>query len=130
MLKEAVLKAYTAGGSPDVLLVSPANKQVVSTFPGIAEQRFQAPGNKPTTIVGTADLYMSDFGTLSVVPDRFLSDDISYVLDPSMASVSSLRPFKSQKLAKTGDNEKHLLNVEYTLKVNNEAAHAMMTDLT
>ena len=130
MLKEAVLKAYTAGGSPDVLLVSPANKQVVSTFPGIAEQRFQAPGNKPTTIVGTADLYMSDFGTLSVVPDRFLSDDISYVLDPSMASVSYLRPFKSQKLAKTGDNEKHLLNVEYTLKVNNEAAHAMMTDLT
>ena len=130
MLKEAVLKAYTAGGSPDVLLVSPANKQVVSTFPGIAEQRFQAPGNKPTTIVGTADIYMSDFGTLSVVPDRFLSDEISYVLDPSMASVSYLRPFKSQKLAKTGDNEKHLLNVEYTLKVNNEAAHAMMTDLT
>ena len=130
MLKEAVLKAYTAGGSPDVLLVSPANKQVVSTFPGIAEQRFQAPGNKPTTIVGTADLYMSDFGTLSVVPDRFLSNELSYVLDPSMASVSYLRPFKSQKLAKTGDNEKHLLNVEYTLKVNNEAAHAMMTDLT
>ena len=45
-LKEAVLKAYTEGGEPTVLLVSPANKQVVSTFPGIAEQRFQAPGNR------------------------------------------------------------------------------------
>ena len=45
-LKEAVLKAYTEGGEPTVLLVSPANKQVVSTFPGIAEQRFQAPGQQ------------------------------------------------------------------------------------
>jgi len=130
MLKEAVLKAYNSGGSPDVLLVSPANKQVVSTFAGIAEQRYAAPKSSPTTIIGAADIYLSDFGQVSVVPDRFLSSDYSYVLDPSMASVSYLRPFKSQKLAKTGDNEKHLLNVEYTLKVNNEAAHAMMSDET
>lgn len=130
MVKEAVLGAYTAGGSPTVLLVSPANKQIFSTFSGIAEQRFEAPKTGQTKIVGAADVYMSDFGVLSVVPDRFLSDEITYVLDPSMASVSYLRPFKSQKLAKTGDSEKHLLNVEYTLKVNNEAAHAMLTDLT
>jgi len=129
-LKEAVLKAYTAGGEPTVLLVSPANKQVVSTFPGIAEQRFQAPGTGQTKIVGAADLYMSDFGQLSVVPDRFLSNDISYVLDPSMASVAYLRPFKSTKLAKMGDSEKTMMNVEYTLVVKNEAAHAMMTDVT
>ena len=129
-LKEAVLKAYTEGGEPTVLLVSPANKQVVSTFPGIAEQRFQAPGTGQTKIVAAADLYMSDFGQLSVVPDRFLSDDISYVLDPSMANVAYLRPFKSTKLAKMGDSEKTMMNVEYTLVVKNEAAHAMMTDLT
>ena len=126
-LKEAVLKAYTEGGEPTVLLVSPANKQVVSTFPGIAEQRFQAPGTGQTKIIGAADLYMSDFGQLSVVPDRFLSDDISYVLDPSMANVAYLRPFKSTKLAKMGDSEKTMMNVEYTLVVKNEAAHAMMT---
>ena len=128
-LKEAVLKAYTEGGEPTVLLVSPANKQVVSTFPGIAEQRFQAPGTGQTKIIGAADLYMSDFGQLSVVPDRFLSNDISYVLDPSMASVAYLRPFKSTKLAKMGDSEKTMMNVEYTLVVKNEAAHAMMTDV-
>ena len=130
MLKSAVLKAYNSGGEPDVLLVSPANKQVVSTFKGIAEQRYQAPKSSATTIIGAADVYLSDFGSVSVVPDRFLSDDFSYVLDPSMASVAYLRPFKSQKLAKMGDSEKHLLNVEYTLVVNNEAAHAMMSDET
>ena len=128
-LNEAVLEAYTAGGEPSMLLVSPINKQAVSKFAGIAEQRFQAPSNKPTTIVATADIYMSDFGTLSVVPDRFLDNSVALVLDPSMASVAYLRPFKKTKLAKTGDSEKYMMNVEYTLVVKNEAAHAMINGI-
>ena len=128
-LNEAVLEAYTAGGEPSMLLVSPSNKQAVSKFAGIAEQRFQAPSNKPTTIVATADIYMSDFGTLSVVPDRFLDNSAALVLDPSMASVAYLRPFKKTKLAKTGDSEKYMMNVEYTLVVKNEAAHAMINGI-
>ena len=129
MLNEAVLKAYTEGGEPTMMLVSPANKQVFSGFAGIAEQRYQAPKTGQTKIVGAADVYMSDFGTLSVVPDRFLSDDVAYVLDPSMAKVAYLRPFKSTKLAKTGDSEKTMMNVEYTLVVNNELAHAAITNI-
>ena len=130
MLNEAVLKAYTQGGEPTMMLVSPANKQVFSTFPGIAVQRYEAPKTGQTKIVGAADIYMSDFGTLSVVPDRFLGDDVAYVLDPSMAKVSYLRPFKSTKLAKTGDSEKTLMNVEYTLVVNNELAHAKIDNIS
>ena len=128
-LNSAVLEAYTEGGEPSMLLVSPTNKQAVSKFAGIAEQRFQAPSNKPTTIVATADIYMSDFGTLSVVPDRFLDNSVALVLDPSMASVAYLRPFKKTKLAKTGDSEKYMMNVEYTLVVKNEAAHAMINGI-
>ena len=130
MLKEAVLKSFTAGGEPTMLLVSPANKQVVSTFPGIAENRYEAPKSSATTIIGAADIYLSDFNTLSVVPDRFLSDEVSYVLDPSMFAVSYLRPFKQTKLAKTGDSDKYMMNVEYTLQSNQEAASAVMKDLT
>ena len=129
MLKEAVLKAYTEGGEPTMLLVSPAQKQVVSTFTGIAAQRYEAPKSSPTTIIGSADVYLSDFGTLQVVPDRFLDDDVALVLDPSMANTAYLRPYKQTKLAKMGDSEKHLLNVEYTLVVKNEAAHAMVNNL-
>ena len=129
MLNEAVLDAYTQGGEPTMMLVSPANKQVFSGFAGIAEQRYAAPKTGQTKIVGAADVYMSDFGTLSVVPDRFLSDDVAYVLDPSMAKVAYLRPFKSTKLAKTGDSEKTMMNVEYTLVVNNELAHAAITNI-
>ena len=130
MLNSAVLQAYTQGGEPTMMLVSPANKQVFSGFAGIAVQRYEAPKTGQTKIVGAADIYMSDFGTLSVVPDRFLGDDVAYVLDPSMAKVSYLRPFKSTKLAKTGDSEKTLMNVEYTLVVNNELAHAKIDNIS
>ena len=135
MLKEAVKSAYTNGGNPTVLMVSPTQKQVVSTFAGIAEQRYAAPANKQTTIVGAADVYLSDFGTLSVVPNRFTTPDAddngeqAFVLDPEYAAVAFLRPFQTNELAKTGDSEKTQLLVEYTLEVKNEAAHAIIADL-
>ena len=128
-LKGAMLEAYDQGGEPSMLLVSPKNKVQVSSFTGIAEQRYQAPKSSPTTIIGTADVYLSDFGTLNVVPDRFLDDACALFVDPSMANVAYLRPFKKTKLAKTGDSEKHLMNVEYTLVVKNEKAHAKVSGI-
>ncbi len=139
LLKVAVKSAYTNGGNPTVLMVSPTQKQVVSTFAGIAEQRYAAPANKQTTIIGAADVYLSDFGTLSVVPNRFTTaDDESttgegeqaFVLDPEYAATAFLRPFQTNELAKTGDSEKTQLLVEYTLEVKNEAAHAIVSDLS
>lgn len=105
MLKNAVKAAYEQGGNPSVLMVTPTQKQVVSGFAGIAEQRYQAPSNAPTTIVGAADVYLSDFGTLSVVPNRFMSADsddngeVAFVLDPEYASIAYLRPFATNELA-------------------------------
>jgi hypothetical protein len=135
MLKSAVKSAYEQGGNPSVLMVTPTQKQVVSGFAGIAEQRYQAPSNAPTTIVGAADVYLSDFGTLSVVPNRFMSADadddgeVAFVLDLEYAFIAYLRPFATNELAKTGDSEKTQLLVEYTLEVKNEAAHAIIADL-
>ena len=135
ILKTVVKEVYTAGGNPKVLMVNPAHKQLVSTFAGIAAQRFMAPSDAPTTIIGAADVYLSDFGTISVVPNRFMSstnncDETAFVLDTDMASVAYLRPFQTNELAKTGDAEVTQLLVEYTLQVNNEAAHGIIADLT
>ena len=134
-LKVVVKEVYTAGGNPKVLMVNPAHKQLVSAFTGIAAQRFMAPADAPTTIIGAADVYLSDFGTISVVPNRFMSstntcDEAAFVLDTDMAAVAYLRPFQTNELAKTGDAEVTQLLVEYTLQVNNEAAHGIIADLT
>ena len=147
---EAILKAnvksvYEQGGDASVLMVTPSAKQTVSSFAGIAEQRYMAPSQKATTIVGAADVYLSDFGTLSVVPNRFMTGDITgevpaggagvdngevaFVLDPEYAAIAYLRPFATNELSKTGDSEKTQLLVEYTLEVKNEAAHGIIGDI-
>jgi hypothetical protein len=130
-----IAEVYTAGGSPKVLMVNPAHKQLVSAFAGIAAQRYMAPSDQPTTIIGAADVYMSDFGTISVVPNRFMNSDnagneTAFIVDPDMAAVSFLRPFETIELAKTGDAEKTQLLCELTLEVKNQAAHGIIADLT
>ena len=135
MIKTAVKSAFTNGGNPTVLMTTPTQKVNVSAFTGVAAQRYMAPADKPTTIIGAADVYLSDFGTLSVVPNRFMTADSgdsgeqAFVLDPEYAAVAYLRPFQTNELAKSGDADVTQLLVEYTLEVKNQAAHAIIADL-
>jgi hypothetical protein len=102
----------------------------VSGFAGIAEIRREVTGNRQATIIGAADVYVSDFGSVNVVPNRFQRERDAFVLDPEYAGVSFLRPFSTVELAKTGDAEKRMLVVEWGLKVHTEAAHGLAADLT
>jgi len=129
LLKTVVSEVYVSGGSPKILMVGAAGKQKVSSFAGIAAQRYMAPGNTPTTIIGAADVYMSDFGTMSVVPNRFMRTRDALILDPEYAALAYLRPFQTNDLAKTGDSENTQLLAEVTLEVKNEAAHGIVADL-
>ena len=129
ILKDVIQQVYTAGGNPKILMVGAYQKQAVSAFAGIAAQRYMAPGNEPTTIIGAADVYMSDFGTVSVVPNRFMRTRDALVLDPEYAALAYLRPFATNELAKTGDSEKTQILAELTLEVRNEAAHGIAADL-
>ena len=129
LLKTVVSEVFVSGGSPKILMVGAAGKQKVSSFAGIAAQRYMAPGNTPTTIIGAADVYMSDFGTMSVVPNRFMRTREALVLDPEYAALAYLRPFQTNDLAKTGDSENTQLLAEVTLEVKNEAAHGIIADL-
>ena len=130
MLKDVMQKTWTAGGNPSILMVGAFNKQAVSAFTGIAAQRYMAPSDSPTTIIGAADVYMSDFGTLTVVPNRFQRAADAFVLDPEYASVCYLRPIQQVELAKTGDAEKGMMLAEFGLKVSNEEAHGAVYNLT
>jgi hypothetical protein len=135
ILQTVVKEVYASGGNPKVLMVNPAHKQLVSAFTGIAAQRFMAPSNTPTTIISAADVYLSDFGAISIVPNRFMTStnscgETAFIVDPDMAAVAYLRPFQTNELAITGDNESTQLLAEYTLEVRNEAAHGILADLT
>lgn len=134
-LKTVIKEVFESGGSPKILMVTPAHKQTVSAFSGIAAQRYMAPSDAPTTIIGAADIYLSDFGSVSVVPNRFMvsgnsANEVAFVLDPEYAAVAYLRPFFTNELAKNGDSDRTQLLVEYTLEVRNEAAHGIIADLS
>jgi len=130
MLKDVVAKVFTSGGTPSVLMVSPALKQVVSSFTGLAQHRYNSTTAGEITILAGADLYQSDFGVISIVPNRFMRTRDALVLDPEYAALAYLRPFQTIDLAKTGDSEKTQILAELTLEVKNEAAHGGIFDLS
>ena len=134
ILNTVIQSTYTAGGAPTLLLVTPAQKVVASTFTGIATRFRDVPAAQQAQIVAAADVYVGDFGVLQIVPDRFIpntdADDVAFLLDPEMAAVAYLRPFQTLELARTGDAETTQLLVEYTLEVRNQAAHGIIADLT
>jgi hypothetical protein len=129
LLKDVIQKVWTQGGNPKVVMAGPVNKQNLSKMAGIAQQRFNAQGAKPSTIIGAADIYVSDFGNVTIVPNRFQRERDVFVLDTEYASVAYLRPFQTVELAKTGDAEKRMLLVEWGLKIQNEKAHGLVADL-
>lgn len=134
LLNNVMQSCYTNGGSPTMLFVTPAQKVVASTFTGVATRYRDVPANQQAQIIAAADVYVSDFGIIQIVPDRFIpntdNDDCAFLVDTEMASVAYLRPFQTNELAKVGDSEMTQLLVEYTLQVNNEAAHGIIADLT
>lgn len=130
MLKDVIQSVWTNGGTPKLLMVGPYNKRVVSGFSGIAGIRFNVDGAKPSAIIGAADIYVSDFGNVSIVPSRFQRERDAFVVDPEYAAVSYLRNFQTEDLAKTGDSAKKMIVVEYALKVRTEKAHGIIADLT
>ena len=130
ILKNVIQKVWTAGGTPKILMVGPVNKQRVSGFSGIASSRFNVDGGaKPATLIGAVDIYVSDFGNVSVIANRFQRERDAFVLDPDYAKMTVLRPYQQIELAKTGDADKRMLLVEFGLKVLAENAHGLAADL-
>lgn len=129
-LKSAIAKAYNQGGKPEMIMVGAFNKQAASAFSGVATKTFYQSAVEETAIIGAADIYVSDFGTLSIVPNRFQRPGDVLLIDPEFAAVMFLRPYLTEPLAKTGDAEKRMLLVEWGLKVHNEKAHAAVYDRT
>lgn len=132
-LKSVVRLCWAAGGSPSVVMVGPKSKRLASAFTGIrtASQDYgMAPKSSGgLVILGAADLYLSDFGLLKIVPNRFSRERSALFIDPEYLSLHYLRPFRVMPIAKTGDAEKRQMVVEFTQCMKNEAAHGIIADL-
>lgn len=136
LIDEVVLSTANAGGEARVLMMSNYNKTVASRFLDDADvvPLRKELGKGAATIVGAADAYLTDFGLITFVPNVQMTRAGAaiarnvFLIDPSMVSLGIFDDIQVNKPAKTGDAEKRVLNVEYSLICNNEAAHGVVAD--
>ena len=135
---------YQEGGSCKTVMLSPYAKRrfsLIMSDGDVAPQRYATPQSGQTTVIGAADMYLSDFGMISVVPNRVMgmgadatakraSSSNAYFLDPSMLEFKFLRPIsRVDNLANVSDATPYAIIGEGTLCVKNEAGLGVIADI-
>lgn len=129
-LNLVIQRCWDAGADPTIIMVGSNNKRVISkNFTGNATRYKDVIDKRLSAAI---DVYDSDFGELSVVPNRFIQTLAAntfpvYVLDPEYAEINFLQTMKQEPLAKTGHANRRMLSCEYCLTILNEEAHGMIT---
>ena len=132
LLKTVIQSAYTNSGEiPRQVVMSPSHKTLFSAFAGIAVNRYQVGKKEQARIIGGADVYMSDFGELEIVPHYIMSGATQvFLINPDFASLAFLDGFNPQDMGKTGDATKKLITADVCLRVDAEKAFGKVADLT
>lgn len=125
-LKDVLQQIYTAGGEPDMIMLPPTAKQTFSGFTGNAT-RFDK--SEDAKLYASVDFYVSDFGTLQAIPNRFMATREVFVLQSDKLAVAYLRPFMTMELAKAGDADLREIIAEWTLECRAPKAHGAIYDI-
>jgi hypothetical protein len=129
-LLTALQNCYTHGAEPDTISVTPANSLNVAAF-AKAAGRFRTivdadAGNGK--VVNAVDLYVSPYGEVRVILNRFQKSNWTLVYEKSMWVKATLRPWFREVLAKTGDSLKQMIVGEFSLKHKNFLASTVVVD--
>lgn len=125
-MKNVLQKIYVAGGMPDVVMLPPAAKQTFSSFTGNATRLDKSEDAK---LYASVDVYVSDFGELKAVPNRFQRTRDVFILQSDKWAVAYLRGFQTIELAKTGDADLREVLAEYTLEARAPKASGAVYDV-
>lgn len=130
-LKSVLASCWDEGGDPDTIYVGSFNKQAMSGFVGggtSGPAQRTVDGNSKS-VTAAIDIYVSDFGSLKVVPCRHMVQTSMLVLQTDMWALASLVDFKEEPLAKVGHSDRVLLSSEYTLEARNEKSSGIVAGL-
>src|SRR5678810_427981 len=94
---------YDQGSDPDTLMVTPTNSLEIADFAAVADTRIRDFGSA-SKVVNVVDVYVSPFGKVNVVLNRFIKDKHTLLFDAEMWAKCYLRNWTRETLAKTGDN--------------------------
>lgn len=132
-LKTVMQSIFTNSGEmPSMVSLTPSHKSGFSAFTGIAQNRRET-GKKQAAIIGGADVYVSDFGELSIVPNYVqatASANTVLILNPEHYGVAFFQDFKTEPLAKTGHTDKEMVSAEVIAVCTSQTAQGKVADLT
>lgn len=127
LFNDVISLCWDAGADPKVVLCGSGNKRKISAaFTGFATRQ-KTMDDK--TLQAAVDVYESDFGTLKIMPSRFVRSRDLFILDPSKVGIAFLQTMKNKPLAETGHSQRRLIWAEYGLQVDTEAAHGIVADI-
>lgn len=126
LLKGVIATAWDEGAEPSMITCGSGAKQTMSTFTGNATRYKEAEDSKLNAAI---DVYISDFGELQIVPNRFQRTRDVFVIDPEYLKLAWLQKPNTVPLAKTGHSDRKLIAAEYGLEVCSEKAHGVIADV-
>ena len=136
LIDNAMELAYTDGGKPSMMVVSPKNKVAFSDLSSgsAVTNQLHMTANAPqdAVIVGSVSLYLTDFGQLNVVIDRAAPNSEIYLMDPDHYSIGHLpgRMYSVSDVAPVGDATRFAIVSEYCLIMRAPKAHGAVFDLS
>ena len=126
-LLTALQKLYDAGAEPAYIMVTPTDAQTVAGFANASGRtREISNGSQDRAIVNAIDLYVSPYGEVRVILNRFLAAGDAIVFDPEMWKQCTLRSWFRETYAKTGDNVLMGVVGEFSLKHKNAKGSALI----
>lgn len=133
LFKSVIASGFAVGARYKTAFMPIAQKQVFSSFAGLASTRLSVNQARKGqgVVVGAADIYISDVGDITIVPTPHMRSRTVLLMDPEYVELRYLSEIQENKdLAKTGLAQKKQIFAEWTLCVKNPRGIAKVADLT
>jgi len=145
LVRDTVESIYNNGGDPTIMMSIPSVIRKFSEYLFTSSARVatlmsdQGKTAEAATALGSVNVFVTDFGTLKLVPNRLQQKykdsstaiDVAdvFIYDPAYLAMCYLQGYRTEDLAKTGTSEVKQMSVDWTLVVNTEKAHGMIGDI-
>lgn len=127
MLVAVLASCWDQGGNPTKVICGSWNKRKISGFTGGATRFDKSEDKKLTNAI---DVYVGDFGEVSIIPSRQVRTRSVLVVDPMLWKVNFLRDYQTEELPFAGDSKIWQLLCEYVLEGCNPQGSGIIADLT
>ncbi len=137
---DVIGEIFIDGGDTDCIQRFPTTKQQFSRYmfspdntnSGRIATQYQDQGANPragVTAVGAVDVYVSDFGVIDVIPNRFMRSRDVFVLEKEMWALAYLEGYNVTDIGRTGLSEKRILSVDWCVEARESNASGIVADV-